>query len=96
MLSILQKDFTPANLPYHVIVPSLPGFAFSDAPPLDRDFDLGDVAAILNGLMANLGFGDGYVAQGGDIGSKVARILGAKYPSCKGTSQSSVQKRCIY
>lgn len=39
--------------------------------------------------MGNLGFGDGYVAQGGDIGSKVARILGAKYSSCKGTTSLS-------
>jgi microsomal epoxide hydrolase len=86
ILSLLKKDFTPETLPYHVIVPSLPGFAFSESPPLDRDFDLGDVAAIMNGLMVSLGFEGGYVAQGGDIGSKVSRILGAKYASCKGAS----------
>ena len=85
ILSLLREQYTPATLPYHVIVPSLPGFAFSDSQPLNRDFDLGDVAQVLNGLMVSLGFGDGYVAQGGDIGSKVSRILGAKYPGCKGT-----------
>jgi len=84
ILSILKKEYTPESLPYHVIVPSLPGFAFSDSPPLDRDYDLGDVSAIMDGLMKALGFGDGYVAQGGDLGSKISRILGAKYPSCKG------------
>ncbi|TVY82933.1 putative epoxide hydrolase [Lachnellula suecica] len=83
MLSLLQQEHTPSNMPYHVIVPSLPGFAFSDAPPLDREFDLGDVAALMDGLMGNLGFGGGYVAQGGDVGSKVSRILGAKCASCK-------------
>ena len=29
--------------------------------------------------MIGLGFRDGYIAQGGDIGSFVARILGAKF-----------------
>lgn len=33
--------------------------------------------------MEGLGFGDGYVAQGGDIGSYVTNELGAKYPACK-------------
>ncbi|KAH6668254.1 Alpha/Beta hydrolase protein [Halenospora varia] len=83
ILDILRTKYTPETLPYHVIVPSLPGFAFSDPPPLDREFDLGDVAEIMDGLLGNLGFGDGYVAQGGDLASKVARILASKYPSCK-------------
>jgi microsomal epoxide hydrolase len=34
--------------------------------------------------MANLGFESGYVAQGGDIGAKVARILAVDYDACKG------------
>lgn len=34
--------------------------------------------------MVNLGFESGYVAQGGDVGSKISRILGAKHDSCKG------------
>jgi microsomal epoxide hydrolase len=67
-----------------VIVPSLPGFAFSDPPPLERDFNMKDVAAIMDRLMGNLGFGGGYMAQGGDLGSKVARILGCRYEGCKG------------
>ena len=32
--------------------------------------------------MHGLGFGDGYIAQGGDIGSYTCRFL-SKYPSCK-------------
>lgn len=36
-------------------------------------------------LMVSPGFGSfGYVCQGGDIGSFVARILDAKHASCKG------------
>lgn len=36
----------------------------------------------MNALMQDLGFGDGYVVQGGDIGSKVARVIAAEHTSC--------------
>ncbi|PVH89426.1 alpha/beta-hydrolase [Cadophora sp. DSE1049] len=85
ILSLLKEKYPdPKDLPYHVIVPSLPGFAFSSPPPLDVDFDVGSVAAVMNQLMLDLGFGGGYVAQGGDIGSRIVKVLGdAEYPSCK-------------
>jgi microsomal epoxide hydrolase len=83
ILDILRRNYTPETLPYHIIVPSLPGYAFSSPPPLDRDFRLEDVARIFNTLMTELGYGDGYVAQGGDVGSKVARVMAAEYGSCK-------------
>lgn len=36
--------------------------------------------------MVGLGFGDtGYVAQGGDIGAKICRLLAVGYKECKGT-----------
>ncbi|KAJ5334940.1 hypothetical protein N7452_007343 [Penicillium brevicompactum] len=85
-LPILQKfreEYTPETLPYHLIVPSLPGYAFSSGPPLDRDFGTGDIARVLDQLMKDLGFGDGYVAQGGDIGSRIARHLAVDHESCK-------------
>jgi microsomal epoxide hydrolase len=50
-----------------------------------KDFRIADIARLMNELMVNLGFGDGYVAQGGDIGCAVSRLLGAKYPACKGS-----------
>jgi hypothetical protein len=34
-----------------------------------------DVATIVNQLMLALGFGSGYIAQGTDIGSRVAMIV---------------------
>lgn len=43
-----------------------------------------DVARIFDQLMIGLGFENGYVAQGGDVGSNIARILAVKYDSCKG------------
>ncbi|KAF4997501.1 hypothetical protein FGRMN_3865 [Fusarium graminum] len=83
ILSILKERYTPETLPYHIVVPSLPGYAFSSPPPLDQDFDIGDVARVINTLMVNLGFGSGYVAQGGDIGSRILRVLAATYKECK-------------
>jgi len=80
----MKTQYSPENLPYHLIVPSLPGYAFSSGPPLDRNFTMADVAKILNTLMIQLGFGEtGYIAQGGDIGSRLSRLLGAKYDECK-------------
>ncbi|KFY88186.1 hypothetical protein V500_06506 [Pseudogymnoascus sp. VKM F-4518 (FW-2643)] len=81
ILSLLAGTHTEEDLPYHVIVPSLPGYAFSSKPPLNKEFTTYDVAALMDQLMICLGFGDGYVVQGGDIGAKIARILAAKYES---------------
>ncbi|CAP85718.1 Pc20g03890 [Penicillium rubens Wisconsin 54-1255] len=86
-LPILQRfrdEYTPETLPYHLIVPSLPGYAFSSGPPLDRDFGTGDVARVLDQLMKDIGFESGYVVQRGDIGSRIARHLGVDHESCKG------------
>ncbi|KAI5475439.1 hypothetical protein MNV49_001429 [Pseudohyphozyma bogoriensis] len=44
ILKLLSTRYTPATLPYHVVVPSLPGYGFSSPPPLDRDFKLEEVA----------------------------------------------------
>lgn len=86
ILSLFRDEYKPSNLPYHLVIPSLPGYTFSSGPPLDRDFGVKDVGRIMNELMTQLGFSAGYVAQGGDIGSRVARILAAEYESCKGLS----------
>ncbi|KAF2165285.1 hypothetical protein M409DRAFT_55708 [Zasmidium cellare ATCC 36951] len=84
MLQLFKEKYTPETLPYHLVVPSIPGFTLSAMPLLDRDISQGDAARILNKLMVNLGFGSGYVAQGGDIGSKVARILAVNHKEAKG------------
>jgi hypothetical protein len=41
----------------------------------------------MDALMGGLGFGEeegGYIAQGGDIGSFVARVLAVKMGACRG------------
>ena len=84
LLSLMKKQYSPADLPFHIIVPSLPGYAFSSGPPLDRNFTMLEVALTMNNLMLELGFGEtGYVSQGGDIGSRISRLLGAKHEPCK-------------
>lgn len=84
LADILRKRHTPQDLPYHIIVPSLPGYAYSSGPPMDTDYSTDQATNALNKLLVGLGFGSGYLAQGGDIGSTVSRLLAAHYESCKG------------
>ncbi|KAE8382861.1 Alpha/Beta hydrolase protein [Aspergillus bertholletiae] len=83
LLQLFRDEFTPSTLPYHLIVPSLPGYGFSSGPPVDRNYTSHDIARIIDTLMKDLGFESGYVAQGGDIGSRVSRILALDHASCK-------------
>ncbi|KAJ3022485.1 UNVERIFIED_CONTAM: hypothetical protein HDU68_009131 [Siphonaria sp. JEL0065] len=63
------------NLPaFHVVVPSLPGVAFSSGIP-NRGFGCIKIAAAFNKLMLTLGY-DKYLAHGGDLGSQIVRTLG--------------------
>lgn len=83
ILKYFAKTYSPETLPYHLVVPSLPGYAFSSPPPLTRDFQLQNIASIMNSLMVELGFEGGYAVQGGDIGSKVCRVMAATYDTVK-------------
>ena len=58
---------------FHVVAPSIPGYAFS-GPTHDRGWHPGRVARAWAELMAGLGY-DSYVAQGGDWGSFVTTQL---------------------
>lgn len=84
ILDLLRRKYSPADLPYHVIVPSLPGYAYSSSLPLDVDYGVDMAADAMNSLMVGLGFGSGYLAQGGDLGSFVSRMLATSYDACKG------------
>lgn len=83
LLDIVKEKYSPADLPYHIIVPSLPGYAFSGTPPLTMDYDMKKAAYLLNHLMIGLGL-SGYIAQGGDLGSGVSREQAAACEACKG------------
>lgn len=84
ILEVLRQKYKPRELPYHVIVPSIPGYAYSSGPPLKGDYGLENAAEALANLMVGLGFGDGFVAQGGDLGSFISSHLAANRKECKG------------
>jgi microsomal epoxide hydrolase len=83
MLDVMRKKYAASSLPYHLIVPSLIGYTLSSGPPTEKNFGTRDVARVMNKLMVMLGFDGGYISQGGDIGSGIARILATGYESCK-------------
>ncbi|RMZ70858.1 epoxide hydrolase [Pyrenophora seminiperda CCB06] len=85
LMNLLRKKYTEDNLPYHIIAPSLPGFGLSSDPPLQKDWKLEDVSRVMHKHLVSLGFSStGYLVQGGDIGSLVARQMAATYAECKG------------
>jgi epoxide hydrolase len=61
---------------FHVIAPSLPGFAFS-GKPTTPGWGVERIGAAWATLMARLGY-DRYLAQGGDWGSAVTSQVGAQ------------------
>lgn len=86
MLEHIKKQYPAKDLPYHIVVPSLPGYTFSSGPPVHKDMTSNDMVQIMHNLIMELGFGStGYIAQGGDLGSRVARSSAVKFPECKGT-----------
>jgi pimeloyl-ACP methyl ester carboxylesterase len=62
---------------FHVVVPSLPGFGFSDKPA-ERGWGLPRIARAWAVLMRRLGYGS-YVAQGGDWGAGVTTWMAKQH-----------------
>ncbi|RJL24804.1 epoxide hydrolase family protein [Bailinhaonella thermotolerans] len=60
---------------FHVVAPSIPGFAFS-TPVREAGWDVARTSRAFAELMRRLGY-DRYGAQGGDVGSAVSGTLGA-------------------
>lgn len=83
MMELLAEKYIPETLPFHVIVPSLPDYGLSGGSSQNIEMTLDRAARIMNQLMLDLGFGEGYVAQGGDLGSMLARIMSVQYKECK-------------
>jgi pimeloyl-ACP methyl ester carboxylesterase len=63
---------------FHVVAPSLPGFAFSDKPA-ERGWNVDRIALAWAELMRRLGY-ERYVAQGGDWGAWVTTRLAQQHP----------------
>src|SRR5712672_1963002 len=68
----------PAEDAFHVVVPSLPGFAFSDKP-VETGWDVNRIARAWATLMQRLGY-ERWVAQGGDWGAGVTHALAHQRP----------------
>lgn len=63
---------------FHVVIPSLPGFGFSDKPE-ETGWGTEKIAAAWVQLMARLGYTE-FLAHGGDWGGVVTTILGGRFP----------------
>ena len=63
---------------FHLVVPSIPGYAFS-GPTRDRGWNTTRVARAWDELMRRIGY-ERYGAQGGDWGSSISRELGLVVP----------------
>ena len=68
-----------ADEAFHVVIPSLPGFGFSDKPT-EPGWRLPRIANAWAALMARLGYSH-YVAQGGDLGAGVSSWMARQQPS---------------
>ncbi|MFJ2158060.1 epoxide hydrolase family protein [Streptomyces sp. NPDC087856] len=63
---------------FHVVVPSMPGYGFSDQPTT-TGWNLDRIARAYGVLMRRLGY-DSYLTQGGDWGSAIATRMGDQHP----------------
>ena len=66
---------------FHLVIPSLPGFGFSEAPAVPG-FGVEKIASMWDELMLRMGYPD-YLAQGGDWGSLVTQSLLLGETRCK-------------
>ncbi|ARF53514.1 epoxide hydrolase family protein [Streptomyces gilvosporeus] len=64
---------------FHVVVPSLPGFGYSDKPAT-AGWGLEKIAAAWVELMGRLGYSK-FVAHGGDWGGPITTVLGGRFPA---------------
>lgn len=63
---------------FHLVIPSIPGFAFS-GPTADRGWDLNRIAGAWIELMSRLGYSR-YGAAGNDAGSMISPVVGQLDP----------------
>jgi pimeloyl-ACP methyl ester carboxylesterase len=63
---------------FHLVLPSIPGFGFSDKPR-GAGWSADRIARAWDVLMKRLGY-TGYVAQGGDWGAIISEVMGRQAP----------------
>ena len=65
---------------FHLVIPSLPGYGFSDLPTTPG-WSVERIAGLWVTLMGRLGYQHGFVAQGGDWGAAITAAIGAMKPA---------------
>ncbi|KAG2221486.1 hypothetical protein INT45_008811 [Circinella minor] len=76
------RDGVDRGQAFHVVIPSLPGFGFSEAPKRPGH-GVARNAKFLHELMIKLRYTE-YVVHGSDWGGSIAKIIAMKYPNeCK-------------
>ncbi|GLZ54224.1 epoxide hydrolase family protein [Actinomycetospora sp. NBRC 106378] len=68
----------PSDPAFHLVMPSLPGFGFSDKPTV-TGWGIDHIADAWAVLMARLGY-PRFLAQGGDWGAMITAALGVRHP----------------
>lgn len=69
-----QAHGGPASDAFHLVIPALPGFGFS-GKPTEQGWGVGRTAQAFAELMRRLGYGERWVAQGGDWGAAVTSAM---------------------
>jgi microsomal epoxide hydrolase len=72
------RKVLPLLTDFHVVVPSLPGYGFSDRPTRPG-MSAARMGQLMTGLMTELGY-DRFAVSGGDVGSGVAEVLATEHP----------------
>jgi pimeloyl-ACP methyl ester carboxylesterase len=78
LLKVAPMLAESASDPFHVVIPSLPGFGFSERPSAPG-MNTFRTAELWVELMGELGYRR-FVAQGGDIGANVSSVMAWKHP----------------
>ncbi|ONF73022.1 epoxide hydrolase family protein [Amycolatopsis keratiniphila] len=74
----LADPAAPDTPAFHVVVPSLPGFGYSDKPAT-TGWGTEKIAAAWVELMGRLGY-DRFAAHGGDWGGNITTVLAGRFP----------------
>ncbi|KAI8886331.1 alpha/beta-hydrolase [Backusella circina FSU 941] len=73
------RDGNNSKQAFHVVVPSLPGFGFSDCPK-KPGCSVSQIAELFHHLMQKLGY-DKYIVHGTDWGSSIGKAMALNYPN---------------
>lgn len=96
ILDLLRSSYTPQCC--HIISSFRP-YQDTRSPHLFRPiviFLIEDIARVFGKFVVKLGFGAGYVVQGGDVGSEVGWVMAAEHKSCKAIHSEHLLSSLFY